>query len=128
MTLDLDTLSACLDALLAAVRARAPRASARTLTTSDIRDLVTAIGAVASSANADDVRLTARLHGGFVPGSYRGAAEADYAYVEIDLRTGTVVKMNVGRDYAQRRPHGRGEHLVLRLAREGQSDGRIVRG
>jgi hypothetical protein len=128
MTLDLDTLAATLDTALTAVRARAPRASARTLTVGDLRDLVTAIGAVASSANADDVRLTARLHGGFVPGSYRGAAEADYAYVEINLVTGEVVKANVARDYAQRRPHGKGEHLVLRLAREGQSDGRIVRG
>ena len=128
MNLDLDTLAASLDALLSAVRARAPRASARTLTASDLRDLVTAVGAVASSANPDDVRLVARLHGGFVPGSYRGMAEADYAHVEVDLTTGTVVRMNVGRDYAQRRPYGKGETLVLRLAREGQIDGRIVRG
>lgn len=128
MTLDLDTLAASLDALLSAVRATHSRARTRTLTTSDIRDLVTAVGAVASSANPDDVRLVARMHGGFIPGSYRGMAEADYAYVEVNLVTGTVVKMNVGRDYAQRRPYGKGEHLVLRLAREGQTDGRIVRG
>lgn len=128
MTLDLDTLAATLDTALAALRFAYPRVSARVLTAGDLRDLVTAVGAVASSANPDDVRLVARLHGGFVPGSYRGAAEADYAYVEIDLRTGEVVKASVRRDYAQRRPHGRGEHRVLRLAREGQSDGRIVRG
>ena len=128
MTLDLDTLAASLDALLSAVRATHSRARTRVLTAGDLRDLVTAIGAVASSANPDDVRLTARLHGGFVPGSYKGAADADSVYVEIDLRTGDVTKANVTRDYAQRRPHGKGEHLVLRLAREGQSDGRIVRG
>ena len=128
MTLDLDTLASTLDTALATVRASAPRARTRVLTAGDLRDLVTAIGAVASSANADDVRLVARLHGGFVPGSYKGAADADSVYVEIDLATGTVVKANVARGFAQRRPHGKGDTLVLRLAREGQSDGRIVRG
>ena len=127
MNLDLDTLAVTLDTALAAVRSRTSRATTRILTASDLRDLVTAVGAVASSANPDDVRLTARLYGGFVPGAYKGAAQADYAYVEIDLRTGDVAA-RVNRDFAQRRPYGKGETLVLRLAREGQSDGRIVRG
>ena len=109
---------------LSELRVRAPRARQRTVTADDLRYLCDRIASV--EPQADDVRLTARLHGGFVPGSYKGTAEADSVYVEVDVRTNTVTKATVTRGFAQRRPHGNGSHLVMRLAREGQVDGRVV--
>lgn len=109
---------------LSELRVRTPRARQRTVTADDLRCLCERLAEV--EPTPDDVRLTARLHGGFVPGAYKGAAEADSVYVEVDLRTGDVTKASVGRGPAQRRPRGNGSHIVVRLAREGQSDGRVV--
>ena len=109
---------------LSELRVRTPRARQRTVTADDLRYLCDRIASI--EPQPDDVRLTARLHGGFVPGSYKGTAEADSVYVEVDVRTNTVVKANVNRGFAQRRPHGNGAHIVVRLVREGQTDGRIV--
>jgi hypothetical protein len=109
---------------LSELRVRTPRARQRTVTSDDLRCLCERIASV--EPTPDDVRITARLHGGFIPGSYKGTAEADSVYVEIDLRSNTVTKANVARGFAQRRPHGNGSHIVVRLAREGQTDGRVV--
>ena len=109
---------------LSELRVRTPRARQRTVTADDLRCLCERLMEV--EPTPDDVRLTARLHGGFIPGSYKGTAEADSVYVEIDLRSNTVTKATVTRGFAQRRPHGNGAHLVMRLAREGQTDGRVV--
>lgn len=109
---------------LSELRVRTPRARQRTVTADDLRCLCERL--MEAEPTPDDVRLTARLHGGFVPGSYKGTAEADSVYVEVDLRTTTVAKATVTRGFAQRRPHGNGSHIVVRLAREGQTDGRVV--
>ena len=109
---------------LSELRVRTPRARQRTVTADDLRCLCERIAEV--EPTPDDVRLTARLHGGFVPGSYKGAAEADSVYVEVDARTNTVTKATVTRGFAQRRPYGNGSHLVVRLVREGQTEGRVV--
>ena len=109
---------------LSELRVRTPRARQRTVTADDLRCLCERLMEV--EPTPDDVRLTARLHGGFVPGSYKGTAEADSVYVEVDVRTNTVTKANVTRGFAQRRPHGNGAHFIVRLVREGQVDGRVV--
>lgn len=122
MTLPPNLLDTLVTAL-ATVRARSPRATTRTLSADDLAHFCASIAAV--EPNADDVTLRAVLYGGFVPNSYRYMADADVATVEIDLRTGEA-RTSVARDHAQRRPHGKGSLLVLRLLREGQSQGRVL--
>lgn len=109
---------------LSELRVRTPRARQRIVTPDDLRCLCERLEEV--EPTPDDVRLTARLHGGFVPNAYKGTAEADSVYVEVDTRTRTVTKATVTRGFAQRRPYGNGSHFVVRLVREGQTDGRIV--
>jgi hypothetical protein len=109
---------------LSELRATTPRARQRTVTSDDLRCLCERIAS--AEPQPDDVRLTARLHGGFVSGAYKGNADADSVCVEIDLRENVVTRATVSRRPAQRRPHGNGAHIVVRLSREGQTDGRVV--
>lgn len=100
----------------------------------DERCLVAAVRRTLKLAAADDCTATVRLHGGFVPGSYRYSAAGDIAEVTIDLRADTDRddpsaprwEVNIDRGYAAKRPHGRGDVLVARLLRPGQSQGRLL--
>ena len=127
-------LTAAIKAALAAHHANQKPGRVRAVTPADLSTLVAAVRRVVKLAQSDDCTATVRLHGGFVPGSYRYTANGDIAEVSIDLRPDAdrpdadaprwVVSVNRG--YAAKRPHGRGELVVARLLRPGQSQGRIV--
>ena len=127
-------LTAAIRAALAAHHASQKPGRVRAITPADLTGLVAAVRRTVKLAQPDDVSATVRLHGGFVPSSYRYAAAGDIAEVTVDLRPDrhradasaarwTVV---VYRGRAAKRPHGRGDVLIARLLRPGQSQGRLV--
>lgn len=127
-------LTADVRAALAAHDAEQKAGRVRDITPADLGGLVAAVRRVVKLAQPDDVTATVRLHGGFVPGSYRYSAAGDHAEVAIDLRPDAdrpspgaprwVVR--VYRGHAATRRYGQGDPLVSRLLRPGQSQGRIV--
>jgi hypothetical protein len=104
------------------------------VTPADLSTLVSAVRRTIKLAQPSDVTATVRLHGGFVPSSYRYAAAGDIASITIDLRpdadrpdpSAPRWQVIVDRGYASKRPHGRGDVLVCRLLRPGQSQGRLL--
>ena len=73
----------------------------------------------------DDHTLTVKFSGGFIANSYKWRGTADRALLRMDLRAGTW-EFCIARSPAERRPHGEGERLVVRLLRGDQTQGRLV--
>lgn len=121
MTVDTTTVLTTITNQLAALRTDRVRA----VSEEQVATLLTAVRNAAAAATPDDVRVTGRLYGGFVPGSYRYAADADQVDVMVDLMTGAVTG-SARRVRVQRRVCGVGTTIIVRAARAGQVDGRIV--
>jgi hypothetical protein len=127
-------LTAAIRAALAAHDAEQKSGRVRAIDSTDEAPLVAAVRRTLKLAQPSDIAATVRLHGGFVPGSYRYSAAGDIAEVTVDLRADTdrddpsaprwVVSVYRGR--AAKRPHGNGEYVVCRLLRPGQSQGRLL--
>lgn len=96
------------------------RGSARTrlLTRDQIRCAVVEHEAALQAHSAEGEVVTT-LYAGFVPNSYRGAAKAD----KVTLRGET---WSVSRTHAQKRAHGDGNNLIVRVRRPEQTQGRII--
>ncbi len=127
-------LTAAIRAALAAHDAEQKSGRVRAIDSTDEAPLVAAVRRTLKLAQPSDVTATVRLHGGFVPGSYRYSAAGDIAEVTVDLRADTYRddpsaprwEVNIDRGYAAKRPHARGDVLVCRLLRPGQSQGRLL--
>lgn len=127
-------LTAAIRAALAAHDNEQKSGRVRAITPADLSTLVAAVRRTLKLAQPSDVTATVRLHGGFVPSSYRYSAAGDLAEVTVDLRAdadrddASAVRWTVVvyRGRAAKRPHGRGDVLVARLLRPGQSQGRLV--
>ena len=128
-------LTAAIRAALAAHHDGQKPGRVRDVTPADLSNILAAVRQVVKLAAADDCTATVRLHGGFVPNSYRYAAAGDIAEVTIDLRpdadrpdpSAPRWEVTIDRGYAAKRPHGRGDLMVARLLRPGQSQGRLVK-
>ena len=134
MSISTRGMTAAIRAALAAHHDQQKKGRVRAITPADLSTLVAAVRRTVKLAAADDCTATVRLHGGFVPGSYRYSAAGDIAEVTVDLRADTYRddpsaprwEVNIDRGYAAKRPHGRGDVLVARLLRPGQSQGRLL--
>jgi hypothetical protein len=119
----------------AALRALAPKARARTLDATDCAQTAfTALRSALKQAGPGDTLIQGRIYGGFVPNSYRYPAESDICWFWLDLdpttgkpAKGARIRLEFSRARAQSRSHGKGEQVVTRIVREGQTDGRLVR-
>jgi len=118
-----------------ALRALAPKATARTLNTSDCAHTAfTTLRSALKQAGPGDVLVRGRIYGGFVPNSYGYGAESDVCWFWLDLdpatgkpAKGARIQLEFSRLPAQMRSHGKGAEVVTRIVREGQTDGRVVR-
>ena len=118
-----------------ALRALAPKATARTLNTSDCAHTAfKALRSALKQTQAGDVLVRGRIYGGFVPNSYGYGAESDVCWFWMDLdpatgkpAKGARIRLEFSRGRAQMRSHGKGAEVVTRIVREGQTDGRVVR-
>jgi len=127
-------LTAALRAALVAHHDTQKPGRVRAVTPADLSTLVAAVRRTLKLAQPSDVTATVRLHGGFVPSNYRYSAAGDSAEVSIDLRPDADRPdpgaprwvIAIDRGYASKRPFGRGELVVARLLRPGQSQGRLV--
>lgn len=119
----------------AALRALAPKATARTLSPEDCaKTAFTALRSALKQAGPGDILVRGRIYGGFVPNSYRYPAESDICYFWLDLdpatgkpAKGARIRFEFSRARAQSRSHGKGSEVITRIVREGQTDGRVVR-
>jgi hypothetical protein len=116
-------------AILSQLAASRGRARTRTLDASDVNQAMAQHAAVLAGANDDDVCAVTTLRGGFVPNSYGYRADCDEVRI-TSARKGPddawITEAKAGRVQAQSRPAGRGDLCISRLARAGQSMGRIV--
>jgi len=124
----LDSLTADLAAsAVAALQAKTPRAKQRRLSAADLVSLFDTVRADLAAAGDDDIAGEAVVYGGFVPNSYRGAAESDIGRVSLTRKDGAWdATFTLDRERAQIRPGGKGAEIVVRLKRAGQSRGRVV--
>jgi hypothetical protein len=111
----------------ASLRSEAPRARQRTLSADELE---AAIRAHLRAARVARKRYPGRavsttVHGGFVPNSYRYAAESDEALIRGHRAADLVVTSE--RSWAPKRPHGEGNWLVHRAIEPGQSSGTILK-
>ncbi len=127
-------LTAAIRAALAAHHAEQKPGRVRAITPADLSTLVAAVRRTVKLAQPSDVTATVRLHGGFVANSYRYRPGGDHCVITIDLRPDTDRpdpgaprwNIRVFRGYVFKRPFGRGDVLVARLLRPGQSQGRLL--
>ena len=124
-----------------ALRALAPKATARTLSASDCAQTAfTALRSALKQTQAGDVLVRGRIYGGFVPNSYGYGAQSDICYFWLDLdpatgkpAKGARIQLEFSRGRAQMRSHGKGAEVVTRIVRKGQTAspralaGRVVR-
>lgn len=118
-----------------ALRALAPKATARTLDATDCAQTAfTELRSALKQAGPGDVLVRGRIYGGFVPNSYGYGAESDVCWFWLDLdpatgkpAKGARIRLEFSRGRAQMRSHGKGAEVVTRIVREGQTDGRVVR-
>jgi len=124
----LDSLTADLAAsAVADLQAKTPRAKQRRLSAADLVSLFDTVRADLAAAGDDDIAGEAVVYGGFVPNSYRGAAESDIGRVSLTRKDGAWdATFTLDRERAQIRPGGKGAEIVVRLKRAGQSRGRVV--
>lgn len=91
----------------------------------DADDIATLVHAVRKARKAyPGLPVTGTVTGGYVANSYRYSADADQAGLTIEAN-GTVY-MEVSRYSTQRRPHGNGDRLYVRVIKPGQVNGSIV--
>lgn len=107
------------------LRSSAPRARQRTLDADDIERAIRIHLRIARKvAKEDPERVTmTTLVGGFVPNSYKYRAECDEVSI-IGTHAAHVV-VRAGRGYAQSRPNGVGNALIVRSRLPEQARGRI---
>jgi hypothetical protein len=78
---------------------------------------------IAAALTPDDVAVTIRhYHNGFVPNSYRYPAPGKFSELRI---TGAGAVVTEGK-YDRKRSNGNGSTLIVRAAKPGQSDGRVL--
>ena len=110
--------------LLAAIHAQNPRATARRIELEEAANIARAVRATIRAASPDDEDIVVRVYGGFVPNSAR-FGDADY--ISIFVKLGTDYRTMGGRrGSATRRKHGRGDTIIGRARKPGQTHGRIV--
>lgn len=120
--LNLVVLNARIDAALAALHEKTPRARTRRI---ERGDYVAHLTRALSLAQSDDVCLKFAHVGGFVPNSYGYRAECDRIEVTVGLTDGTA-HVTAYRATAQSRPRGYGFNYSVRLLKDGQAQGRYT--
>ena len=120
------TIKSTATAAAADLDKRAGRATARRLDQDDIEQAIRAHLLAAKQARARDFDETVRttVHGGHVASTYQYVATSDRLDIFGDFaRSLSFVAI---RGQAQKRPHGVGPWLLVRVRKPGQTQGRVV--
>ena len=98
----------------------------RSIDESWAREIADALRAVLKQRTDADVEAVVRVCGGFVANSYNYRSMADWMFVSVDLTTGIITVGDVTRAPGCNRKFGRGDSIIGRLLKAGQTQGRIV--
>jgi hypothetical protein len=110
----------------------------RAITSEDAPEIARAARRAIRAATPEDVSASLTIHGGFVANSYKYTPRGDRAELVIDLRpeedreedAGSRFSFTVSRGYAAKRPAldiQTADRIIVRLQKEGQTQGRIVK-
>lgn len=90
------------------------------------RDIADAVRATLKRRTDADVEACVRVCGGFVANAYGYRPMADWMFVHVDLTSGAITVGNVTRASGCNRRFGRGNSIIGRLLKSGQTQGRVV--